>query len=1718
MNIINSIVFQSNVLVAFISAAIIAGAPITTRRVGFGRRAQQIASRRANRIVRRRSRRIAPAGRPIRSLPQQQRPAFVKSARRALRRAAAAAALTARKPVLRNRNVVDKLVLRQRKAKPILRAVSAVFARPSRPISTGTVAKAGATVVNNAADSIIAALDQGRVNYRGNGRTCVGKKYKTKNAKVAVPTKKVAAKAARSKRCISTHVNLNLDIPASRLILIGELCGVIFVKGTLAYYRDGVISVPDLEDLHVVTHELVHYCQALGLTKDLDIYANASNAAIKAGLIQWEATKDYYEGSPHRYDEYEAATLMYDPELVARLLCTHYLMSKFVESGTPNADYTWIEVVDATHPAICGEVLGLDDPRVLGYSKYWKYSEAVGHDSTDTLLDWEYVYNNSVNNSDPIALTIQAVNGLIGKAPAAVSTPSVVTPPCPASTTLSNMMDRPLSNTGAPTKGLESDSSSTNTTNTSTTMKSIIEMLIPDPSTLGGVVSPKQVARITAARKELTRLFEANNFDLLPEGPILYVVSGYNRMCKKFLALLDHRVVYTTDPKMNPKVINLGVTKSIPYEADKHTYATKTECLVSMYSEHFLTKLATWSGDDLAALVGCLCVKQHRIVSVEGPCVVIKGNNRNTTFNFSSSTVNDGRQSRVANELVKVGGKDYSGRVALVALCMKVVYNATGARAILNEITNLWREKINYGAQPKEGQSLFEINRGTTRPIVFKPWDKAVPFLQVENTSLAPSDLELSLKAGIIAAPDKYNAEWIAVGKGAKAMFLGLKDDKIYSIHDFSKPTKVYNRPPSSGKYTRAEIIDRRDSLLRVDLGDGSYSCGGGLYLRTAFTNSRFGFGSGVAAIRRDLEFEYTVPKTITKEFHVLRIPSGVRALMAADLDDVVSKLMEVIEGKIEKAKGQVYAPGNPIISIMQGKYCIVKNETFAQDIRVIGGTVTRNGVEGRADSVTIRLETKMVGRDQALKLRGLGKKLTTLPYDVKGLSQPWDIILNNETTKGWPALIEMFAIEKGGCTYTPEGALLTIDATGEVIDLMTKTNAFTEWARAKLATDDTGASVKEVISFDMARDLWDSISPVVANDDINVIDINDTTVRIEETVEVIYGYLPYDIEIATPRESVAFSKMTMEQVGIVALQNRAWGEALMEEVKYDNVMSIVSMITSKECADYINISTTKGRDHLRDIIGVVNNYVSDSAPGSDRNLLDRFAAVYPNGVDIVAQNNGNEVSLHINGKALSAFGTFSGASATGIMLDLLTLLAYVTDEGIENQSGLDSKIYSMTAKVSRGLRTWCNTMVKSKGILKSMARAGDVVVGKIKTSYSPLLHSADGVPVILMHPDCPMVRMLDIEEGQIIGIQRTPMGFILCGRVKFSTTDAFVAHYTVNPLLWHAVNEGDADGDQCGGINAHKYGIDAESALAINASLMGMGGYFYCYEADDLPFFAFMSYEDKIGKKSLTKWDKAVATAIAVDKYVSDAAEVHMHYKVAVGVGYGICSALAFQTWDSMYRASGVDTDALKACVIAWRFVYESMGLGGYTPEAKIFMATLVQAARAWAAGVPMYKSTQDGLYYSANSTKLADTDRQGGGVPPARAIANLMPAKLVKEPAVIYQLIKARARTLTYGALERGDFASDGLIMSSTIYGAFRRTGQGHDPVAPMTQDDAASYGADEIVPVSVFHMVSEFQLSNYVRNPQLKQLLEIATAIHLDLGDYKLELAEAEDYPEF
>jgi len=187
---VNFVFFQS--FVASISAAI-AGTRTTARRVGPGRRAQQIASRRANRVVRRRSRRIASAGRPIRSLPQSQRPCVVKSARRALRRAAAAAASAARKHVLRGRNVVDKLVLQQRKAKPILRAVSALFTRPSRPArptSTGTGAKAVATVVNNAAGSIIAALNQGRVNYRGNGRTCVGKKYKTKNDKTALSTAK----------------------------------------------------------------------------------------------------------------------------------------------------------------------------------------------------------------------------------------------------------------------------------------------------------------------------------------------------------------------------------------------------------------------------------------------------------------------------------------------------------------------------------------------------------------------------------------------------------------------------------------------------------------------------------------------------------------------------------------------------------------------------------------------------------------------------------------------------------------------------------------------------------------------------------------------------------------------------------------------------------------------------------------------------------------------------------------------------------------------------------------------------------------------------------------------------------------------------------------------------------------------------------------------------------------------------------------------------------------------------------------------------------------------------------------------------------------------------------------------------------------------------------------------------------------------------------------
>ncbi len=822
-------------------------------------------------------------------------------------------------------------------------------------------------------------------------------------------------------------------------------------------------------------------------------------------------------------------------------------------------------------------------------------------------------------------------------------------------------------------------------------------------------------------------------------------------------------------------------------------YAANDSDIAKIWGNHIFTILANLSNDQIMEFVGILC--SNTKVKDGNLYIFWAGESVQHIINFESLTWENGRQERRANANAKIAKTLYPVKVVLAVMAIKAARSsAKETNVMLVETPNVWNREENYGDVYGELDLTKVVLDNLSLPLTFAPIEKGFPFVCVGNARIDANDLAETLEDGVLAAPDKYNMQWLTTGVGAEAMFIGQNEaGDIVSIHDMSKIGKVYNRPPQATKYLRAIIADRQASKLGVQLSDGRIAFGGGKYLRTAITNSRFGHGSGVAVTNPNLEFDYAVDKTVRQTIHALRLPAATRnaisKIAAKQQMTFAQALTSKLESKLDEIMGQTFAPGQVVFSLCEGRYTVVTNSTKAEWWIVQGyRLLDTNANEENADSIELVLNVRMSATDKCVKLRGLGKKLTTLPYKVYGMSENVDIILNNETLKGFVAHIEAYAIAKGGAIYMPATACLHM-VDGTVVDLKQSENAFTAWLQANAKV--------ETISFNMAKSEFDALYAIKASvfdaTDMTWEVINESTVCIKETVEVVYCDLPYDIEVSTPRESISSSKMTLEQVAALRMQDAALGDAIGSELSKQSakVKALISQFkVPVGTIPTIDVDTLSGRQKVRSIIG-------DLKKGYDKNdsaVMAKLEKAYAKGVVLQVTLQARKESLFIVPSALMAFGGMIGGTASGWMLQLYTLLAEITDEAGDTLPNRDTKVRAWLTKVNSRLNAWVKTMCKSEKIMKKITRAGEVINGKVKTSYHPALHSNDGIPVVMLHPNCPMVSMLGVKDGDLVGIQRTPMPFVTVCRAKLHWHGQ-IAHATITPLVWHSANEGDSDG-----------------------------------------------------------------------------------------------------------------------------------------------------------------------------------------------------------------------------------------------------------------------------------------------------------------------------------
>lgn len=319
------------------------------------------------------------------------------------------------------------------------------------------------------------------------------------------------------------------------------------------------------------------------------------------------------------------------------------------------------------------------------------------------------------------------------------------------------------------------------------------------------------------------------------------------------------------------------------------------------------------------------------------------------------------------------------------------------------------------------------------------------------------------------------------------------------------------------------------------------------------------------------------------------------------------------------------------------------------------------------------------------------------------------------------------------------------------------------------------------------------------------------------------------------------------------------------------------------------------------------------------------------------------------------------------------------------------------------------------------------------------------------------------------------------------------------------------------------------------NASMMGPLAYHVVYpSAQDTPDCDFVAVKDK-GKKSPSTWAKSpFRTKFEMLVYLLAARLVAEHYLSAVGRFYNAAVVLSNYAYIRKYK-TGESSEALElALAIVWRLMYEGLGLAGWTPPARLFLAILVSAS---------FNLTSDKR--NPKFTYQKDGDWEDSGYP-AEWAEGCKPSIVTKDTpeklripalpwlcklagvehlgnqgkAAFRYILWAVKVSLDWGAIEAGkrrvEFMSENEKYDAYVYGALRRAGQGSDKagleelsfLAEMPDDGEDGY----ITPQSCLRacLGEDGELEEFVKeklggHPLLIETLEMAAKSHTLIEDF-------------
>lgn len=1147
-----------------------------------------------------------------------------------------------------------------------------------------------------------------------------------------------------------------------------------------------------------------------------------------------------------------------------------------------------------------------------------------------------------------------------------------------------------------------------------------------------------------------------------------------------------------------------------------------------------------------------------------------KDNGNGIYVNLADRSVVTRGNSRVAMQSVSVNATQIESTVVLMTVLLQVGSNSFVAKKIpgkLNTLPGLFERDPRYGEPLTDDEPTGVIMNNDCMPMQAVVSDEygslnCWPWLVVIK-----GDFDLSIAAKFAANGkayvfDKYAMKSIGSELAANAMLIGRRQigeiDEMITLHDASKESKFYNRGPQGRKHLKAKLDNRTFSSFKVQLPNGKKIAQSGVRYFVSATNSRLTAGSGPVFVNNlDLASIASVPKT--KKFKVPydRLPKAIRLKLEAEggkegdrklgMEALKGRILNTIETYITQER--VFSPGEDVVSFGGGSLVFLTNKDANQAFRITGvakeAELSPKNDGYMADSFDITLDIELILASDWKKLRNDGIKLTTLPYPIEwfdhdghAINPGYNIVLNNETQKGKLVHIPIFCNSNGGGTTYPNEGILVME-NGNKIDLLAvgphcfldnklEVDSITDWVRANTKV--------RYMQLKMARAEWDVFSRFSNHEDVELVDNSHADyVVVKECVQVLEGYHHFEVEISTPEENTGDIKITPEMLAVFTTCNRKLGELLFAESSdYRNVISqLVAMIVNKPVGfQVVDLSTLEGRNQVKNGVGSLDGL-------SDSQIVDKFSKLFKTGVVFQSKSThtGAVSKLNLNFNVLRSMSTFIGGAASGISEEVVAFLNFISNP---DDKGYDGKINSRISHLRSSLQGWLEKSMESRGILKKAAKTLGFVGAKIRTTYDPTLNHQQGeLPKIKLHAQCDALKKLAkkvsgkyypayldkdgkfdpfLMNGEIIIDGRVPMPFPTCNELIVADDDTIaVGHASKLPHIWAKGADSDSDGDGIFMLNGGARGLTYAEALAINESPLSQQGYEVCYGSNpaNWPCAEFSSLSDKLGKKALVpdnaKYLTPYATLIPEAKYRSGAELVSRHYKICVGTAYAICSVLSFQTCDRSYGNTSKEIMDLylNATAIAWRLLYEGVGLSGYSVKAKRFFDVL--EISLWAKEFAVV----DGVIVRAkDKTPAAERFNCLAEMVKILEIGHLDNAK-----ALVLLIKRARKISADRKAIEKGrsrvQYMSSDEKATAAVWTGLRAIGQamneGGFAELEAYQDQISG---EDTIPESLFTIIEKQQLWNDLKCPWLAELLQEGTMIQNTVTKKLFDLKQAEE----